>query len=983
MIVGNTAEAYQILKLVDCSKLTPGRLQDASIQELVAGARHWPDEDILACVHPARPPDRFCALLSGWLIGVEPPPRCQAAEEDTQAAADDMPFLCLNIVHQKGGYCPQLHGCNHSVGCALRRTKVESRVAIPFCDLHRCVANDGAGRGEGNVRGVERIAEGMPPCPKAIVAGGSFCSDHSCRACVHFNKQLGTPVRKAEPNACADHQCQGPDCDKIMRNPNVSFCSEHCCPACNTEHGGSVRQRLPGRPFCDEHSCAEDGCLNACLPSMHGVVQTLCEAHACVVCDGPKQLLDPLCPASRLCFNHRCQNGNFGQLDWQQGLTCPMQRLDGSFFCPEHSCKICCMGLPHEPPESIMPAVHAYPRNVCTLHPLCSFMSREGEQCEQLADGSGFCAKHERSARTRLVVDERLIQQQCHGVTAKRNKPCKTKGMAPASRTFYCNAHLDQAPEESSEEGSEGESEESEEFEDAAEDVPCVDGAASFWAASNALPPPPPPPHSLPLVLAVSQPTPPPLPPPLPLHPPLHLPLPSLPPPQAPINARRMQTRSMARNGKERAADQSEPPDDDSSDDEEMARAIAASRSESNLGDGSSAAVANSDSITDATGLRDTVADDAAADASEPTFENAPEPPRHDMNPDEMDVEEEVMFELNEEQQRLQQVLGEELHFEAEEEFHEAHEITADPVAADAEALVASMRNWAWSAPPLTHRWAEVAVFLRGAAGVVTELRGLAQPHLDEARQRRAEASADAFKKARLIACTVVGGVRRIEALRAAEPFAAVVEEACEVMEPTLMAVLSLRSLQKLELVGDQRQLPAAVPNAWFNLQSAIPSIKISLFERLVTGAAGRGGRLQDDAAVAPCTVLDEQRRMRPAISDLTRGHYADLVAIQDHACTVAQRIGDRSTGATMRTLQLERASWASEGVLVPGVAAQEFFWDLPNNELGRPTAGDKQTKSQLLEPSVHCHLPSALPWQGFRRATTRRQRQWRRLCST
>jgi hypothetical protein len=38
-----------------------------------------------------------------------------------------------------------------------------------------------------------------------------------------------------------------------------------------------------------------------------------------------------------------------------------------------------------------------------------------------------------------------------------------------------------------------------------------------------------------------------------------------------------------------------------------------------------------------------------------------------------------------------------------------------------------------------------------------------------------------------------------------------VVEEACEVMEPTLMSVLSVRSLQKLELVGDHRQLPAFV----------------------------------------------------------------------------------------------------------------------------------------------------------------------------
>jgi superfamily I DNA and/or RNA helicase len=63
-----------------------------------------------------------------------------------------------------------------------------------------------------------------------------------------------------------------------------------------------------------------------------------------------------------------------------------------------------------------------------------------------------------------------------------------------------------------------------------------------------------------------------------------------------------------------------------------------------------------------------------------------------------------------------------------------------------------------------------------------------------------------------------------------------VVEEACEVMEPMLIAVLAVRSLRKLELVGDHRQLPAFVQNCWFNLEATHPSIKISLFERLVTG---------------------------------------------------------------------------------------------------------------------------------------------------
>lgn len=55
-------------------------------------------------------------------------------------------------------------------------------------------------------------------------------------------------------------------------------------------------------------------------------------------------------------------------------------------------------------------------------------------------------------------------------------------------------------------------------------------------------------------------------------------------------------------------------------------------------------------------------------------------------------------------------------------------------------------------------------------------------------------------------------------------------------MEPMLMAVLSVPSLRKLELIGDHRQLPAFMQSCWFNLQATHPSIRVSLFERLVTG---------------------------------------------------------------------------------------------------------------------------------------------------
>jgi superfamily I DNA and/or RNA helicase len=62
-------------------------------------------------------------------------------------------------------------------------------------------------------------------------------------------------------------------------------------------------------------------------------------------------------------------------------------------------------------------------------------------------------------------------------------------------------------------------------------------------------------------------------------------------------------------------------------------------------------------------------------------------------------------------------------------------------------------------------------------------------------------------------------------------------------MEPTLVAVLAVESLKKLEMIGDHRQLPAFVQQTWYNLTATIPSIKISLFERLILGSNDNGGK--------------------------------------------------------------------------------------------------------------------------------------------
>ena len=94
-----------------------------------------------------------------------------------------------------------------------------------------------------------------------------------------------------------------------------------------------------------------------------------------------------------------------------------------------------------------------------------------------------------------------------------------------------------------------------------------------------------------------------------------------------------------------------------------------------------------------------------------------------------------------------------------------------------------------------------------------------------------------------------------------------------------------------------------------------------------------------------PYTILDEQRRMRTSIADLTRPDYADVIKIIDHKHTAKQCIGDVVNRTCLDSHQVDklnqhRALWPTRGRQVPGLAQNIFFWDLHNNKESRPIAG-------------------------------------------
>ena len=100
--------------------------------------------------------------------------------------------------------------------------------------------------------------------------------------------------------------------------------------------------------------------------------------------------------------------------------------------------------------------------------------------------------------------------------------------------------------------------------------------------------------------------------------------------------------------------------------------------------------------------------------------------------------------------------------------------------------------EWSWS---FSHskRLELVSRFLLKMSTALTVLRKAADDHVAEARKMKNEAGSLVFRGARVVGATVVGASRRLEAIRAAEPFAVLVEEACEVMEPTLVCDFDYR----------------------------------------------------------------------------------------------------------------------------------------------------------------------------------------------
>uniref|UniRef100_A0A0G4I8T0 AAA+ ATPase domain-containing protein n=1 Tax=Chromera velia CCMP2878 TaxID=1169474 RepID=A0A0G4I8T0_9ALVE len=131
-------------------------------------------------------------------------------------------------------------------------------------------------------------------------------------------------------------------------------------------------------------------------------------------------------------------------------------------------------------------------------------------------------------------------------------------------------------------------------------------------------------------------------------------------------------------------------------------------------------------------------------------------------------------------------------------------------------------------------RWEAGRVLMQAQRELINSLMRTLTQMVDVARGelKSAKVRADAvvYENKAVIGGTIVGCIARLEAIRATNPFAILVEEASEVLEPLLFSCLG-ENTRKFEMIGDHLQLQPGVRDK-FDFER-VNKINVSMFERL------------------------------------------------------------------------------------------------------------------------------------------------------
>jgi hypothetical protein len=128
---------------------------------------------------------------------------------------------------------------------------------------------------------------------------------------------------------------------------------------------------------------------------------------------------------------------------------------------------------------------------------------------------------------------------------------------------------------------------------------------------------------------------------------------------------------------------------------------------------------------------------------------------------------------------------------------------------------------------------------------------------LDSKKQIEEEKKLGILKKAKIVGMTISGGAIHRSLLKKLSPKTVIVEEAAEILEPSLISSLSSTATH-LILIGDHKQLRPSVDS--FELRKNC-KFDVSMMERLVSCSF-------------PFKALKKQSRMRPEFSALLMDIY-------------------------------------------------------------------------------------------------------------
>jgi len=997
--------------------------------------------------------------LEQWLRGSLPPPRCAAAPclncaglgpycAESHACASALQPACLHHRAPDARLCPA-HRCSAGPSACSE----ERLPSVAYCADHCCALCLSLRLSRGQREVCMKDGEyaclqhqcAVIGCAMQMLLPHTFCQLHCCEMCVYVGEVRNLP-RTLESQFCQDHLCYVDGCMRHRDNATSSYCAEHSCHHLGCLACIDLSSRAARRAqLCADHRCshptfcAAERLAEAEAGARADYCSPFCTAHTCRVCwaaglgvGGP--VLEAL-PRNTCALHPLCQQV------LQDGSVCAELGAENSAFCAEHvvaqaplvanidelllyraaerdgqccgrakksnqRCKAKCQVEPaplywyclgHLEQQR---AVDAHLEAQLELRPAPADLNpnlnpEQGVEDEDSVSDGEWEEDFNTAATKESDSDsaDDYAEAEAGGGAGAKAGPwlpvwdvAAPLALASAQDPAFARNRLVQCTGQSLRQGGRC---------GACTLVTAVEAAMPWLCAAHAdhpdlhAPPPPPPPLlPAPPVLTVEQPT-----------------------PEAQAGVPRRAKRRVL----PAAAAIAKPIGEDGD------RSNGDSDYEILFGDGDNGAAADAgkgdmhpDELDVDFDLDNYTAAGGGHLQSEqgvggaPTLANGARGKRGANDKDDGDsdldsdgdADEEA--EVNEEQRRLQEIYGDDYSDAGSADESDAEDGPGEESASVDPSLsaLAALQEWSW-ALPRRERHAAASRFLRSMAAVLgLERTGIAAGVM-EARRERAVASSAALKRTQIVGATVVGASRRLQALRAAEPFAVVVEEACEVMEPTLLSVLAVKSLKKLELIGDHRQLPAFVQNCWFNLQSSLPSINTSLFERLISGQVARKGRgrgrgREDRGTVVPCTILDEQRRMRDCIADITRPDYEDIVTITDHPHTAQQLIGDQAVkllrGAEAQQLALHRELWHGQGRAVPGLRSCVYFWDLPGNAESRPEKGlsacnraEAEAVTQLTKHLLYCGVPAPAitiitPYKGQMMLITRLLREARIL---